>query len=48
MLFLTSIKNLNLITKRNLMACAVGAVFAVYRADVINMSAIFEEPAEHR
>jgi hypothetical protein len=47
MLFLTSIKNLNLITKRNLMACAVGAVFAVYRADVINMSAIFEEPAEH-
>ena len=47
MLFLTSIKNLNPITKRNLMACAVGAVFAAYRADVINMSAIFEEPAEH-
>ena len=47
MLFLTSVKNLNLTTKRNLMACAVGAVFAAYRADVINMSAIFEEPAEH-
>ena len=47
MLFLTSIENLNLITKRNLMACAVGAVFAAYRADVINMSAIFEEPAKH-
>ena len=47
MLFLTSVKNLNLITKRNLMACAVGAVFAAYRTDVINMSAIFEEAAEH-
>ena len=48
MLFLTSIKNLNLTTKRNLMACAVGAVFfAAYRADITNMSAIFEEPAEH-
>ena len=47
MLFLTSINNLNAITKRNLMACAVGAVFAAYRADVVNMSAIFEEPAEH-
>ena len=47
MLFLTSVKNLNVTTKRNLMACAVGAVFAAFRADVINMSAIFEEPAEH-
>lgn len=48
MLVLTSIENLNLITKRNLMACAVvGAVFAAYHADVINMLAIFEEPAKH-
>jgi hypothetical protein len=47
MQFLTSIKNLNAITKRNLMACAVNAIFAAYCADVINMSCIFDEPAEH-
>ena len=44
---MTSLKNLNPITKKNLMACAVGAVFAAYRADVINIFVIFEEPTQH-
>jgi hypothetical protein len=29
------------------MACAVKAIFAAYHADVINVSAIFEELAKH-
>jgi hypothetical protein len=47
MLFLTSVKNLDLITKHNLISCTVGTVFAAYHIEVINLSAVFEEPAEH-